>query len=280
MNGRIGLRQRLVAALLIAAAMPVAAGAMLHEEHGAHATHAALMAAISDSRRMEANRARDQYRHPMETLAFFGVEPDDTVVEIWPSGGWYAEILAPMLRDKGVYYGATQPPGKSRQATEKLVASDPARFDKVRLTTLELGKPSEIAPAGSADVVLTFRNVHNMLMAGDAAAPQAFADFFKALKPGGVLGVVDHRLPEDRDSALEKKSGYIKRSTVVRLAEAAGFKLAGESPVNANPRDSADWPNGVWTLPPTLGQGEADRARYLAIGESDRMTLKFVKPQG
>jgi predicted methyltransferase len=252
---------------------------MDHQKHGVHASHDALAKAIADPRRAEKNRARDQYRHPMETLAFFGVEPDDTVVELFPSGGWYAEILSPYLRDKGVYYAA-MPPGKSREATEKLFASDRARFDKARLTLLEPGKPSKIAPAASADVVLTFRNVHNLLMTSDAAAAQAFADFYKALKPGGVLGVVDHRLPEDRDSALERTSGYIKRSTVVRLAEAAGFKLAGESPVNANPKDSADWPKGVWTLPPTLSQGEADRARYLAIGESDRMTLKFVKPKG
>jgi predicted methyltransferase len=280
MIGRVSLRQSLIAALLITVSAPVAAQPMDHSGHGMHAAHGALAAAIADPRRSEKNRARDRYRHPMETLAFFGVEPDDTVVEVWPSGGWYMEILAPLLRGKGVYYGATQPPGRYRDTTEKLIASDAARFDKVRLTTLEPGKPSEIAPAGSADAVLTFRNVHNLLMEGDAAAAQAFADFYKALKPGGVLGVVDHRLPEDRDSALERKSGYIKRSTVVHLAEAAGFKLAAESEVNANPKDSADWPKGVWTLPPSLSQGDADRARYLAIGESDRMTLKFVKPKG
>ena len=276
---RFIIRQSVIPALLIAMTLPMSGSSAQPATHGAHATHAALAAAIADPRRKESNRARDQYRHPLETLAFFGVRPDQTVVEIWPSGGWYAEILAPLLRDKGVYYGAT-PPGKSREGTEKLVASDPARFDKVRLTTLEPGKPSEIAPAGSADLVLTFRNVHNLIMAGDAAATTAFADFYRALKPGGVLGIVDHRLPEDRDSALEKTSGYIKRSTVLRLAQAAGFKLAGESEVNANPRDSADWPKGVWTLPPTLNQGDADRAKYLAIGESDRMTLKFVKPAG
>lgn len=271
------MRQSLISTLLIAMALPVSASSAAPEPHAAHATHAALTAAIADPRRKESNRARDQYRHPLETLAFLGVRPDQTVVEIWPSGGWYTEILAPLLRDKGVYYGATQPPGKYREATEKLAASDPARFDKVRLTIFEPGK-SEIAPPGSADVVLTFRNVHNMMMAGDASAAAAFADFYKALKPGGILGIVDHRLPEDRDSALEKTSGYIKRSTVLRLAEAAGFKLVGESEVNANPKDSADWPKGVWTLPPTLNQGDADRAKYLAIGESDRMTLKFVKP--
>lgn len=272
------MRRSIFAALFIATILPVAGAFAQPDNHAAHAAHDALAAAVADPRRKESNRARDRYRHPQETLAFFGIRPDQTVVEIAPSGGWYTEILAPLLREKGVYYGTIPSSGTYREATEKLIASDPARFDKVRLTIFEFGKPSEIAPAGSADMVLTFRNVHNMIMASDAAAATAFADFYKALKPGGVLGIVDHRLPEDRDTALEKTSGYIKRSTIMRLAQAAGFKLAGESEVNANPKDSADWPKGVWTLPPTLRQGDADRAKYLAIGESDRMTLKFVKP--
>ncbi|MDB5689242.1 MAG: methyltransferase-like protein [Sphingomonas bacterium] len=238
----------------------------------------ALATAVADPRRSPASRARDRYRHPAETLAFFGIRPDMTVVEIWPGGGWYAEILAPLLQGRGRYIAAAQGPGRGRDATEKLIASDPARFSRVALTTFDPKATSTIAPAGSADMVLTFRNVHNFLMAGDAAAAQAFTDFHKALKPGGVLGIVDHRLPEDRPADAERKSGYLKRSTIVRLATAAGFRLAGESQVNANPKDSADWPDGVWTLPPVLRRGEADRARYLAIGESDRMTLKFVKP--
>jgi predicted methyltransferase len=264
------MRPIFLLAPVLALAQPVMAAA---------ASTSAIDQAVASSSRSEANRARDKYRHPAETLAFFGVKPTDTVVEVWPGAGWYTEILAPLVRDHGLYYGATQPPGKYREATEKLVASDPARFGKVRLSILQPGEPSEIALPGSADVVLTFRNVHNLMMAGDAAAAQAFADFYKALKPGGVLGVVDHRLPEAADSAREKTSGYVKKSTVVRLAAAAGFKLAGESEVNANPRDSADWPDGVWTLPPTLRLGDKDRDRYLAIGESDRMTLKFVKPK-
>jgi predicted methyltransferase len=267
-----------VAAILAASLMGPSLSAQPHQHVAAHSQ--ALAAAVADPRRSEANRARDKYRHPLETLSFFGVEPGLTVVEVWPSGGWYMEILAPLLRDKGVYYGATQPPGKYRDGTAKLIASDPGRFDKVRLTVLEPGQQSEIAPAGSADVVLTFRNVHNLIMAGEAAAAQAFADFYRALKPGGVLGVVDHRLPEDRSAEAERASGYVKRSTILRLAKAAGFELAGESQINANPRDTADWPGGVWTLPPTLRLGEKDRAKYLAIGESDRMTLKFVKPAG
>ncbi|MET0270695.1 MAG: methyltransferase [Sphingomonas sp.] len=241
---------------------------------------AALAQAVASPARKPANRARDMYRHPAETLTFFGVTPSKTVVEVYPGGGWYAEILAPMLAAKGRYIAATQPPGKSRDATLALLASDPARFGKATTTILDPAKDSQIAPPGGADVVLTFRNVHNLLMAGDDAATRAFASFYRALKPGGVLGIVDHRLPENADPARERSSGYIKRSTVVRLAEAAGFRLDAESQVNANPKDSADWPKGVWTLPPSLSQGDADRARYVAIGESDRMTLRFVKPKG
>lgn len=275
------MRHRIFAAMVLAG-LATPAFAQHHQGHGDHAAHMAaspsIAAAVADTRRKDSNRARDQYRHPVETLDFFGIKPDQTVVEIWPGGGWYTEILAPMLRDKGHYIAAAQPPGKYRAATETLVASDPARFDKVRITTLDPKAPGDIAPAGSADAVLTFRNVHNFLMAGDDAAKAVFASFYKALKPGGVLGVVDHRLPEDRDPALEKSSGYIKQSTIVRLAESAGFRLAAESPVNANPKDTADHPGGVWTLPPTLAKGEEDRAKYQAIGESDRATLKFVKP--
>jgi predicted methyltransferase len=225
----------------------------------------AIAGAVADPRRAPANRARDRYRHPAETLAFFGVRPNMTVVEIWPGGGWYAEILAPLLKDRGRYIAAVQPTGRPRETTEKLIAGDPARFGRTVVTTFDPKAVSTIAPAGSADMVLTFRNVHNFLMAGDAAAAQAFADFYKALKPGGVLGVVDHRLPEDRPADAERKSGYLKRSTIVRLATTAGFKLAGESQINANPRDSADWPGGVWTLPPVLRDGETDRGKYLAI---------------
>jgi predicted methyltransferase len=248
------------------------------QTRAAPAAKAAIDAAVADARRSPTNRQRDRHRHPAETLAFFGLRPEMTVVEIWPGGGWYAEILAPMLRSRGRYIAAAQAGGRGRQATETLFASDPARFDKAVLTSFDPKAVSEIAPPGSADMVLTFRNVHNFLIAGDAAAAQAFADFHKALKPGGVLGVVDHRLPEGRPAEAERKSGYLKRSTIVRLAEAAGFRLAGESQVNANPKDTADWEGGVWTLPPVLRLGEQDRAKYLAIGESDRMTLKFVKP--
>ncbi|XHR99992.1 methyltransferase [Sphingomonas sp. DBB INV C78] len=274
------MRHPLFAATLLAGlTLPGMAIAADHAGHGQHAAVSApIAAAVADSRRKDSNRARDQYRHPAETLSFFGVQPNQTVVEVWPGAGWYAEILAPMLKDKGRYIAAAQPPGKYRTATETLVASDAGRFGKVEVTTLDPKAPGDIAPAGSVDTVLTFRNVHNFLMTGDAEAKAIFASFYKALKPGGTLGVVDHRLPEDRDSALEKSSGYIKKSTIVRLAESAGFKLVAESEVNANPKDKADYEKGVWTLPPTYTLGDVDRAKYAAIGESDRMTLKFVKP--
>jgi predicted methyltransferase len=239
----------------------------------------AIRTAVASLQRNPKNIARDIYRHPVETLAFFGVTPDKTVAEIWPGGGWYAEILAPLLHNHGKYIAVAQPSGGSHDATVALLNSDPGRFDKVELTTLGIGKASEIAPPASADVVLTFRNVHNFLKAGDAASAQFFADCYRALKPGGILGVVDHRLPEDADSAQEIDSGYLKPSTIIRLATAAGFKLDGESEINANPKDDHKHPKGVWTLPPTYALGDVAHARYEEIGESDRLTLRFVKPQ-
>lgn len=244
----------------------------------AAAPSAALKAAIADPQRSEANRARDQYRHPAETLAFFGVKPTDTVVEFSPGGGWYTEILAPLVKGKGRYVALVSP--KGAEGAQKMLTGKQAWFGPTTVATIDGGTGTSTVPAGSADVVLTFRNVHNLLMNDDTqVAARSFAAFFAALKPGGTLGVVDHRLPEAMDTALEKKSGYIKRSTVVRLAEAAGFKLAGESQINANPKDTHDHPGGVWTLPPTFTLKDVDRAKYAAIGESDRFTLKFVKPK-
>jgi predicted methyltransferase len=272
--GRVTLRHLFLgSAAALIALMPVAAAA-------AEQADPAIAKAIADSRRSEANRARDPYRHPAETLAFFDVHPGQTVVEFYPGGGWYTEILAPALKDEGHY--VAMPPG-----SEKAVAQMRALLDRNRewfgarttITPFDNREKSTF-PAGTADRVLTFRNVHNLIMAGDEVAAKAFADFYGMLKPGGILGVVDHHLPETMDSALEKKSGYLKRSTIIRLATAAGFELAGESPVNANPKDTHDWPGGVWTLPPTYRIGDTDRARYQAIGESDRMTLKFIKPKG
>jgi predicted methyltransferase len=238
----------------------------------------ALARAIAAPTRTPANLARDQYRHPLETLTFFGVEADDTVVELWPGGGWYSEILAPYLAARGTYYAAA-PDGRGTERYKAFVAAKPEVYGKVRVATFPMAAGGTKVPDGSADVVLTFRNVHNWMGSegAPAVAPEAFRQIYAMLKPGGVLGVVDHRLPETADTARERSSGYLKVSTVRALAEGAGFRFAGASEVNANPKDTADWPQGVWTLPPSLALKEQDRAKYVAIGESDRMTLKFVK---
>lgn len=261
------------ALLLTGIATPLLPLAAQHADHAAHQAADPIAAAIAAPSRTPKNVARDQYRHPAETLAFFGVTPKATVVEYSPSGGWYTEILAPLLRDHGTFY-ALQPTGRYLDGYKAFLAANPAVYDKVKVAAY----PEEAAsiPTGSVDTVLTFRNVHNMVMAGNEGA--TFKAFFAMLKPGGTLGVVDHRLPEDRDSALEKSSGYLKVSTIRRIAQGAGFEYVGASEVNANPKDTADWPKGVWTLPPTLSQKDVDKDKYLAIGESDRMTLKFRKP--
>jgi len=238
-----------------------------------------LPAAVASPTRTAANVARDRYRHPAETLSFFGLKPGDTVVEIWPGGGWYTEIIAPYVaRGGGTYIAAA--PDNRLSGVQKLNAADPADYGQIRTATFPIlaagGTP--VAP-GSADVVLTFRNVHNWMMGKEPFDAEAFRQMYAMLKPGGTLGVVEHRLPESADDARQLKSGYVKVSTVRRLAEAAGFRLVASSEVNANPKDTTDHPEGVWTLPPTYRLGETDRAKYAAIGESDRMTLKFVKPR-
>jgi predicted methyltransferase len=243
----------------------------------------ALIAAVAAPTRTAANTARDPARHPAQTLAFFGVKPTDRVVEIWPFGGWYTEILAPYVAARGHLTAAAAPGKYGTQTTAKL-DGDPATYGKVGRAVFPsmFGGPN--VPPNSVDVVLTFRNIHNWRMGWNAPdkadyAEAAFREMFAMLKPGGVLGIEDHRLPEGMDSARERTSGYIKVSTVKALAEKAGFRFAGASEVNANPRDTHDYPKGVWTLPPSFAQGDTDRARYAAIGESDRMTLKFVKPR-
>jgi predicted methyltransferase len=247
----------------------------------------ALRAAIAGSHRTPGFVARDGARHPYETLSFFGIRPDMTVIEIWPGGGWYTEILAPYLRERGRLYAAHFSADAELKYFRELrgsflhkLAAAPTLYDKVEVTEFDPPRAVAIAPPGSADLVLTFRNVHNWTMrgGGEARTLAAFAAFHRALKPGGVLGVVDHRLPADRPLAAQEESGYLREDFVIAVAERAGFVLAARSELNANPRDGADHPQGVWSLPPVLRGGEADRERYLAIGESDRMTLKFIKP--
>jgi predicted methyltransferase len=240
-----------------------------------------LAQAIAGDVRSAKNKARDLYRHPQQTLEFLGFKDDMTVVEITPGGGWYTEILAPALKGSGTFYGAHYPDtgednyySNSRKRLVKKLASHEA-FSEMKLTDFIPKKASALAPAGTADMVLTFRNLHNW---GEAGVAQVFTDSYTALKAGGVLGVVEHRMPESQDSEKNKKSGYVKKSLAVKLALAAGFELQASSEVNANAKDTAQHPKGVWTLPPVLALKDQDKDKYLAIGESDRMTLKFVKP--
>jgi predicted methyltransferase len=240
-----------------------------------------IQEAASATTRTPANTARDKYRHPVETLSFFGVKPGQTVVEIWPGGGWYTEILAPLTAGKGTLWAAAPWPNGVK-GVQTLQTKDAKAYGHLKFAAFPWAEGQPKVPDGSADMVLTFRNVHNWRMGyqrnGQDYAPEAFAQMFRMLKPGGVLGIEDHRLPESASDEREKSSGYIKVSTVRRLAEQAGFKFVAASEANANPQDSADWPNGVWTLPPSYALKDVDRAKYAAIGESDRMTLKFRKP--
>jgi predicted methyltransferase len=237
----------------------------------------ALEKAVAAPTRTPANVVRDKYRHPLQTLSFFGMRPNHTVVEIWPAAGWYTEILAPLTRGKGTYYAA----GGERVVSGPvgMIKSNAQLYGHIRVAGFPAAPGEAKVPDGSADLVLTFRNVHNWMMGEKPIADEAFRQMYAMLKPGGVLGVVDHRLPENANAQRERTSGYVKVSTVRRLAESAGFRFAGSSEVNANPKDTADWPGGVWTLPPANRGPAAERAKYLAIGESDRMTLKFVKPK-
>ncbi|MBZ9611412.1 class I SAM-dependent methyltransferase [Rheinheimera maricola] len=245
----------------------------------------ALQMAVDHPSRSPANVARDQYRNPVATLQFFEVTPASTVVEISPGGGWYTEILAPLLAAHGTYYAAHFPANsesdyyqRSRAGFVEKLAANPV-YNRVQLTEFAPDNSGAIAPTGSADVVLTFRNLHNWYgNGGDAGMLAIFTDFYKALKPGGILGVVEHRLPADKMSADWKKTGYFPQALTISLAEQAGFVFEAASDVNANPNDTADHPGGVWTLPPVLRLKEQDKDKYMAIGESDRMTLKFRKP--
>ena len=240
-----------------------------------------LELAITGDHRSDKNKSRDSYRHPLDTLDFFGFKSTMTVVEITPGGGWYTEILAPALKGTGKLYGAHYPDtgednyySNSRKSLEKKLAGQTI-FNEVELTNFIPKKESVLAPKNSVDLVLTFRNLHNW---GEEGIAQVFKDAFTALKDGGVLGIVEHRMPAAQNWSINKRSGYVPTAMVVKLAKNAGFVLAASSEINANAKDNANHPKGVWTLPPVLRLGEKDKEKYLAIGESDRMTLKLVKP--
>jgi predicted methyltransferase len=265
-----------IAALSLLAAAPPALAAGVEQQ---------LDRILSAPHRDPANAVRDQYRHPKETLLFFGLQPNMTVVEVWPSAGWWTEVLAPLLKDQGRYYAAYFPTEwkntpdylKAREKSfDAMLAAHPDLYGKVVKTKLLAPQWVAMAPAGSADMVLTFRNVHNWAKAGNADA--MFKAFYDVLKPGGILGVKDHRAKPGTSLQQQIDTGYLTEEYVITTAEKAGFKLVAKSDINANPKDTRDHPKGVWTLPPTLALGDTDRQKYLAIGESDRMTLKFVKP--
>lgn len=246
-------------------------------------SYSGLVDAIADQRRGAADKARDVHRHPLQTLQFFDVQPDMSVVEITPGQGWYTDILASYLSERGKLYAAHFPVNseveyfkRSRAQFEQKLAADQNRFGQVILTTFHPPSKAESGPAGKIDRVLTFRNVHNWVKAG--YAEQAFTDFFTLLKPNGVLGVVEHRAKAGTSIDEMIRSGYMTEAHVIELAQQAGFELEAKSEVNANPNDTTVHPVGVWTLPPSLRLGDTERERYQAIGESDRMTLRFRKP--
>jgi predicted methyltransferase len=264
---------------LLAAVLLIAGCAMTSTRQ---ATAQALDNILADPHRSEADRARDRYRHPKDTLLFFGIRPEMSVLEVWPEPGWYTDIIAPLVRGKGKYYPAVieADPGSQYinarlEAYRNKLASDPTLYGNPTIVTFPTNG-GDVVPPGTLDMVVTFRNIHNWMAEG--TTPQVFATIFKALKPGGVLGVVEHRgnpaVPQDPKA----KSGYVNADYAIQLIEAQGFRLVGTSEVNANPKDTKDYEQGVWTLPPAYRLGDKDREKYAEIGESDRFTLKFEKP--
>ncbi len=266
-------------AAAVAGALLVAACAATNSRQ---TTAEALTGILAADYRPEENRARDRYRHPKETLLFFGIRPEMSVLEVWPEPGWYTEVIAPLLRDKGKYYAAViAADPESKYIAERLekyrhkLAERPDLYDRVAVVSFP-ADGSDAVPPASVDMVVTFRNIHNWMSRGTTA--QAFATMYRALRPGGVLGVVEHRGNPAVAQDPKAKSGYVNEEYAIKLIEAQGFRLVGKSQVNANPRDTKDYEQGVWTLPPTYRLGDKDRDKYAAIGESDRFTLRFVKP--
>ena len=241
----------------------------------------ALKQAIADSARSPKFVERDRYRHPGEELAFFGLKPNMTVVEVWPGGGYWTEILGPYLKGHGHYYAAVPVRGESKEedkttaAWRTRVQGEKDHLGAVNITGLGKGH-YEVAPAGSADLIVTFRNLHNWIEGG--YADEALKGLYAALKPGGILGVEDHRGRDDKPQESQTEGGYVRQDYAIELARKAGFELVGKSEIDANPKDTKDWPKGVWTLPPTLALGDKDREKYVAIGEADNFVLKFRKP--
>lgn len=243
---------------------------------------------LNSNHRSQANRDRDKYRRPAETLEFFGLRPHMTVVELWPGNGWYTEILAPFLAPQGKLIVTNFAPNNSKEplialqqkvavAFQQKLAANPGIFGQVQVAFINPPQQLTLAADNSVDMVVTFRNIHNWVSAG--YDQQVYAAAYKALKPGGILGIEEHRAEPGISLQDSIKTGYVSEDSVIAAVEKAGFKLVGKSEINANPNDTKDYPGGVWALPPSLRQGDKDRQRLLAIGESDRMTLKFIKPK-
>ena len=274
-----GVMVCLLAAALTAVTSLAGAAPASSETTGADL--AKLKAVVNGEQRSAQNKARDKYRHPVETLAFFGIHPNMTVVELWPFGGWYTQIIAPYLKGSGTYYAAAQDPSSSKSEDKKynaelkeMLDARPDLYSEVKWSVLANGKYS-LAPDGSADMVLTFRNIHNWVWSG--MEKDVFAAAFRALKPGGILGVEEHRNNNPQEKPARGQA-YTGEDYAIGLIESVGFKLVARSSINNNPKDTKDYPKGVWTLPPSYAEGDKDHAKYAAIGESDRFTLKFVKP--
>jgi len=248
-----------------------------------HATDNALQRSIENPDRNPAAIARDAARHPQEVLTFLGIRPDASVVEIWPGSGYWTEILAPYLYSRGIYHVALgdgdgtdveKAYAQLRQPLRDKVTAEPAAFGHVQFTQLS-ARHNDIAPPGSADLVLTFRNFHNWMNDGDTAV--VLAAVYRALKPGGIFGIEDHRAKPDRPQDPKAEDGYVRQDYAIAEIERAGFKLVDSSEVEANPRDTTHWPQGVWTLPPTYRLGALDHDKYEKIGEADNFLLKFRK---
>jgi predicted methyltransferase len=273
-------KMKTIKTLLSASIISLSLASVTSAAHTMHSSdNKQLTQAVASEHRSAANKMRDEYRHPQQTLEFFGFKSTMTVVEITPGGGWYTEILAPALKGKGKLIGAHYPDtgednyySNSRKKLEKKLASHDM-YSEVELSNFVPKQASILAPAGTADMVLTFRNLHNW---GEDGVSQVFVDAFKALKAGGVLGVVEHRLPKGA-TANDNNRGYVSMDKTIAQAEAAGFTLVASSEVNANAKDMASYEKGVWTLPPSFALKDKNKEKYSSIGESDRMTLKFAK---
>ena len=243
-----------------------------------------LEAITNGQHRSDSNKARNGPRHPVATLDFFGLRKDMTVVEILPATGWYTEIIAPYVAAEGKLYAAHFSPNsaltyaaRSLEGFEEKVTENPEIYGKITIRHIDPPHEVIIAPPASADLAMTFRNVHNWIMAGQEL--EYFKTFYAALKPGGTLGVVEHRALPGSSMEIMETTGYVTEAYVIEIAEKAGFEFVASSEINANPKDLTDYPAGVWTLPPSYRLGDDNRDEYTAIGESDRMTLKFRKPE-